>query len=297
VSATLSPGGASDKNLSPKTYLGRGSNQDSLEFTSASNVTYKNVGRNINVQGTYTVSGNTVTTTFQYQGQTEIWNCTLGNNDDTLTAQSATTSTAGVNVGYVFVNKGANVSAFAGTWNASGGRSCTFTGNNFDYKVNGTTQYSGSFYAAGSTIIFVVSAGSGNGNYTLSGNTLTISNSTIDGVDGTYTKGGSSGGGTITASDLILPNGYAWVDQYQDSAWIFKANGALDFLNKSGNNWRVSENWTYTLTGTTLTTTNGTGVGSWSNEYTNVSITGDTLTMTASWGNVTYTKQAVTIVP
>jgi hypothetical protein len=289
----LLPGGASSKNLSPKTYLGRGSYQDTLEFTSASNGTYKNTGRSLNVQGTYTVSGNTVSTTFQYQGQTEVWNFTLGNNDDTLTVQSARGNFK-PNVGYVLVNKGANVSAFAGTWNASGGRSCTFTGNNFDYKVNGTTQNSGSFYAAGSTIIFVVSGGSGNGNYTLSGNTLTISNSTITGVDGTYTKGGSGGGGPITASDLILPDGQIWLATHSSGnkeGWIFKANGDLDHLVASSDPyiWSYGEQWKWQLNGTTLTFSQRNGSGTpWS--YANVARNGNTLTM----DNYTATVQVVT---
>ena len=82
------------------------------------------------------------------------------------------------------------ISSFAGTWNASSGRSIVFTGNSFNYKVNSVTQYSGTFSVSGSTITFNESSlGTASGNFTLSADTIVFSNHTWDSsVNGTYTK-------------------------------------------------------------------------------------------------------------
>jgi len=97
--------------------------------------------------------------------------------------------------------------ALEGTWEASGGRIVTFTGNTFDYKVNGTTQYSGTFSTSGSTITFNATGwGMASANFEISGTTIALSNHTWDSnINGTYTKtgnGGSSpsGGGSSVAS-------------------------------------------------------------------------------------------------
>jgi hypothetical protein len=86
-----------------------------------------------------------------------------------------------------------DTASFSGTWTASGGRSIVFSGNTFTYKVNGTPEYAGTFSVSGSTITFKETmqfgGQSASGNFTLSGNTLTLSNHSWDSsVNGTYTK-------------------------------------------------------------------------------------------------------------
>jgi hypothetical protein len=82
-----------------------------------------------------------------------------------------------------------------GTWEASNGRVIVFTGNTFEYKVNGATQYSGTFSTSGSTITFTESSlGQASGNFQLSEGTLILSNHTWDSsVNGTYSKSSNSG--------------------------------------------------------------------------------------------------------
>ncbi|MDR1324592.1 MAG: hypothetical protein LBK00_00975 [Treponema sp.] len=64
-----------------------------------------------------------------------------------------------------------------GTWTASNGRVVVFTGDTFDYKVNGTPQYYGTFSTSGSTITFNESSlGMMSGNFTLSEEPLALSN-------------------------------------------------------------------------------------------------------------------------
>jgi len=93
-----------------------------------------------------------------------------------------------------------------GTWNASDGRVATFFGNNFIYKVNGITAYSGTFSLSGSTITFNTAAGTASGSYALSGTTLTFSNFTWDNsVNGTYTKDTGGGNGPKIQVNLDVP--------------------------------------------------------------------------------------------
>jgi len=78
-----------------------------------------------------------------------------------------------------------------GTWTADGGRVATFTGNNFVYKVNGETRYSGTFSLSGSTITFTVQGQTATATFLVSGSILTLSGHSPDSsVDGIYTKGG-----------------------------------------------------------------------------------------------------------
>jgi len=98
------------------------------------------------------------------------------------------------------------ISSFAGTWNASGNRSIVFSGSTFNYRVNGTTQYSGTFSVSGSTITFnATGLGTAGGNFTLLATTLVLSNHTWDSsVNGTYTK--DSGDIPVTLNS-VTPNG------------------------------------------------------------------------------------------
>jgi hypothetical protein len=96
-----------------------------------------------------------------------------------------------------------------GTWEASSGRVIVFTGATFDYKVNGVTQYSGTFSTSGSTITFNESSlGTASGNFAVSGGTLTLSNHTWDSsVNGVYTKNSNNdpvpnGPPTLTISEV-----------------------------------------------------------------------------------------------
>jgi hypothetical protein len=141
-----------------------------------------------------------------------------------------------------------NISAFAGTWNASGGRSCTFTGNNFTYTVNGTTLYSGTFSVSGSTITFTISLGIASGNFTLSATTLVLSNHTWDNsVNGTYTKDTSGGttpggntpsgeGGTFTLTDIPSTYNGKYIEFYAVTRNA-ELMGCIDFnqITSSGN--------------------------------------------------------------
>ena len=55
-----------------------------------------------------------------------------------------------------------------GTWNGSNGRSVVFSGSTFNYKINGTTTYSGTFSVSGSAITFnATGLGAASGNFTL----------------------------------------------------------------------------------------------------------------------------------
>jgi photosystem II stability/assembly factor-like uncharacterized protein len=121
-----------------------------------------------------------------------------------------------------------SIASFSGTWNASGGRSIVFTGSAFVYKVNGSTDYSGTFSVSGSTITFNESSlGSASGSFSLSGNTLVLSNHIWDSsVNGTYTKEGGSGGnldlsGSVTIynynyTDTDFPTGSPMYASYND---------------------------------------------------------------------------------
>jgi hypothetical protein len=125
------------------------------------------------------------------------------------------------------------IASFAGTWNASGGRSVVFTGNNFNYKVNGTTQYSGTFSVSGSTITFTISTGTASGNFTLSGTTLTLSNHTWDNsVNGTYTKDSGSGNGNGNGSTTVFISG-------RDFGICYWENGERKNLS-GGNNYGMA---------------------------------------------------------
>jgi len=89
------------------------------------------------------------------------------------------------------------LSAFAGTWNASNGRSIHINGNSFEYRLIKKVYY-GNFSVSGSTITFDVNKtetwsgiGKKSGKFTLSteDGTLTLSDHTWDiNVDGVYTK-------------------------------------------------------------------------------------------------------------
>jgi hypothetical protein len=70
-----------------------------------------------------------------------------------------------------------------GTLEASGGGVVVFTGNTINYTVTGTTQYSGTFSTAASTITFHESRlGTASGNFELSAGKLVLFNHTWDSV-------------------------------------------------------------------------------------------------------------------
>jgi hypothetical protein len=205
-----------------------------------------------------------------------------------------------------------DLASFSGIWNASGGRSVVFTGNTFNYKVNGITQYSGTFSVSSSTITFnATGLGTASGNFTLSAETLVLSNNSWDSsVDGTYTKegGGGNGGGSALNGTWSRNNGsYAFTISGND--WVYAENG------HEYSKGTLSTNVTPTVpsTGTvTLTVTNVISGGSWVNlpaQYESVKtnsatftinatgnemvISNATLTTSGVWGTLqgTYTKE------
>ncbi|MDR2555947.1 MAG: hypothetical protein LBC64_11055 [Fibromonadaceae bacterium] len=91
---------------------------------------------------------------------------------------------------------GITTESFGGTWDASGNRSIVFDGNTFNYKISGITMYFGTFSVSGTTITFnAIGLGTASGNFTLTGETLDLSNHTWDNsVNGTYTKAGGTEG-------------------------------------------------------------------------------------------------------
>jgi len=103
---------------------------------------------------------------------------------------------------------GTDIASFAGTWNASGNRSIVFSGSSFNYKVNNTTTYSGTFSTSGTTITFnATGLGTASGNFTLSAETLVLSNHTWDNsVNGTYTKTGESSSNTLACKYIYTFN-------------------------------------------------------------------------------------------
>jgi len=130
------------------------------------------------------------------------------------------------------------ISSFAGTWNASGGRSIVFNGSTFNYKVNGTTIYSGTFSVSGSTITFKESSlGTASGGYSLSGTTLTLSNHTWDSsVNGTYTK---SGGGNTSIDTTALDAAITEAAAARDG--VVKASAATEV--PTGKKWVTESEW------------------------------------------------------
>jgi len=181
----------------------------------------------------------------------------------------------------------AATASFAGTWNASTGRSIVFTGNTFNYKVNNVTQYSGTFSASGTTITFNESIlGTASGNFALTATTLTLSNHTWDNsVNGTYTKEGGSGNPPVftlnnisTAQQTegssffvfgLFPTGTTKANVETDAnlartqsaypayviAYAGGTSGSLPFQGLGTNNASISS----TLTTSTGTTWNSTG--------------------------------------
>jgi hypothetical protein len=194
------------------------------------------------------------------------------------------------------------IASFAGTWNASGGRSVVFTGNNFNYKVNGTTQYSGTFSVSGSTITFTISSGTASGNFTLSGTTLTLSNHTWDNsVNGTYTKDSGSGGGGSTVLDGAWRRG-SDTRYYQftldGSNWVYSEGPAGSVAEFSKGTWTSSNTIAAGSTGTlTLTVTHIKSGSSWANlpsEYNSVKTNTATYQLNASANQLTISNPALT---
>jgi hypothetical protein len=126
------------------------------------------------------------------------------------------------------------LSAFAGTWNASNGRSIFIRGDYFEYRVIADKPYEGNFSVSGSKITFNAT-GAGSGKYTLSENTLVLSNHTWDNtVNGTYTKVGDGGDNvfkamTFTEFDVWNVPGHEgsprWGYQYKDANNPFDLSG------------------------------------------------------------------------
>ena len=104
---------------------------------------------------------------------------------------------------------------FSGTWNASGDRSVIFAGNTFNYKVDNEPVYSGTFSVSGSTINFNTSNGPASCNFTLSAETLVISNHPDPRVNGTYTKG-SGGSGNTMACKYIYENSFEFCHEISE---------------------------------------------------------------------------------
>jgi len=135
-----------------------------------------------------------------------------------------------------------DIASFSGTWNASGERSIVFAGNTFDYKVNNTTTYSGTFSVSSSTITFnATGLGTASGNFTLSAETLVLSNHTWDNsVNGTYTKNGGGLTGTNgTIVDSRDNESYKWV-KIDDQYWLaenlkYNASGSVCYDNLDSN--------------------------------------------------------------
>jgi hypothetical protein len=170
-------------------------------------------------------------------------------------------------------NDGGGSTAIEGTWNASGERSCTFSGNNFTYKVNGATQYSGTFSVSGSVITWTVSGVAVTSNFQLSGNTLTISNHSYDSsIDGTYTKEGGGGNPFVGTWIGTLGNDYMKL-VCTDNTWT---TAESDFGTYSGN---------YTRNGSTASFyVSGQGVGT-------ATVSGTTMTGNIQGSGFTVTKQ------
>ena len=145
-------------------------------------------------------------------------------------------------IGFSFVTCGGGdsgeetppISAFAGIWNASNGRSIYIIGDWFEYKVITDKTYDGNFSVSGSNITFnATGKGAESGKYTLSGDTLTLSNHTWDNtVNGTYTKVGD-GGDNVLATMTFTDTGNwnqdetypRWKSDYQDADKSFDLAG------------------------------------------------------------------------
>lgn len=99
----------------------------------------------------------------------------------------------------------------------------------------------------------------------------------------------SGGGGGNRDSRLVLPDGYAWVDDFV--GYIFKADGSCQQITKDGGG-----NWSVQLSGTWSSRDNNEfeiiweTAGVFSRSYT---VTSDTLTFIPS--NSVWTRTAVTL--
>jgi len=134
-----------------------------------------------------------------------------------------------------------------GTWNASGGRVIILAGNTFNYKVNGTTQYSGIFSISGSTITFnATGLGAASGNIEILGETFTLSNHTWDSsVNGTYTKGSGGGGSSPSgggSSIASCPNPSVSLNSMSCGGQTYRT------VNINGQVW-MAENLNYNVEG------------------------------------------------
>jgi len=190
------------------------------------------------------------------------------------------------------------ISSFAGTWNASGGRSIVFSGSTFTYKVNGTTTYSGTFSVSGSTITFnAMGLGTASGNFQLAGEALVLSNHTWDStVNGTYTKDNGTGGGDV--------------ETFLNGKWA-ATNPNRNFV-ISGNTWTYYESnpdgyskgtWSSTVTpaanttGTITLTITQINSGGWTNlpaQYESVKTNTATFTINAAGNQMTITNPTLT---
>ena len=170
------------------------------------------------------------------------------------------------------------ISAFAGTWNASNGRSIFISDNWFSYRVITDKPYEGNFSVSGSNITFTPDGSNAkNGKYTLSGDTLTLSNHTWDtAVNGTYTKVGDGGNTVVKTMTFTEFDGYwnepghetahRWGFTYKDAsnpfdlsamyannkAYFFTYSLTSDididdfgsvFQNDDGDDWTMISNW------------------------------------------------------
>jgi hypothetical protein len=175
--------------------IGSSSVPDALEFTSASAVTYHRytMSPNNSYSGTYTVSGNTVTCTFSYSGQAVIFSYTLSSDKTRLTVASSS-GPISANVGVTLDKKTKrNAADFAGTWKLGGDLSVTFNGSNFTYTNAGDSSQNvnGTFTAYEDAITFKIANQNYtwiSGVYTMTATVLTISKSTGNLINGTYTK-------------------------------------------------------------------------------------------------------------
>jgi len=137
-----------------------------------------------------------------------------------------------------------------GTWSAGGGREVTFTGNTFTYRINGTTQYSGTFTISGSTITFnATGLGTANGTYALTEETLILSLPSVETVDGTYYKGTSVREEGIVWT-AVTNNPFVFPDTIYAIAYgneIFVAGGSFGKIAYSSNgiDWTAVSNSTF----------------------------------------------------
>jgi hypothetical protein len=127
-----------------------------------------------------------------------------------------------------------------GTWEASNGRVIVFTGNTFEYKVNGATQYSGTFSTSGSTITFNESnLGKASGNFELSESTLVLSNHTWDSsINGAYGKPTELSGTWQGTGESLVFAGFTF--EYRAGDALYSGNFSISsttdsiFFNASG---------------------------------------------------------------